>query len=57
MNHCPPGRGLCEGLDISLRDEVVFGLITCVGEGYVSGPHLLKTEYTVLLLLLGEVEG
>ena len=30
------GRGLCEGLDESLREEVVLGLITCVGEGLVS---------------------
>ena len=30
------GQGLCEGLDISLREVVVFGLITCVGVGLVS---------------------
>ena len=35
------GDGLCEGLDVSLREEVVLGLITCVGEGLVSRPHLL----------------
>ena len=29
----------------------------CVGEGFVRRPHLLKAEYTVLLLILGEVEG
>ena len=42
-----PSRGLCEGLDKSLREEVVFGLITCVGEGLVRRHHLLKVEYTV----------
>ena len=26
---------------VSLREEVVLGLITCVGEGFVSGLHLL----------------
>ena len=30
------GHGLCEGLDVSLREEVVLGLVTCVGEGLVS---------------------
>ena len=52
-----PGRGLCEGLDISLREEVVVGLITCVGEGFVIRHHLLTAECTVLQLILGEVEG
>ena len=41
-----PGRGLCEGLDISLREEVVYGLITCVGEGFVRRHHLLTAECT-----------
>ena len=35
------GEGLCEGLDISLHEVVVFGLITCVGAGFVRRPHLL----------------
>ena len=35
------GQGLCEGLDISLHEVVVFGLITCVGVGFVRRPHLL----------------
>ena len=35
------GQGLCEGLDISLHEEVVLGLITCVGVGFVRRPHLL----------------
>ena len=35
------GRGLCEGLDISLHEVAVFGLITCVGVGFVRRPHLL----------------
>ena len=51
-----PCRGLCEGLDISLREEIVVGLITCVGERLVIRHHLLIAEYTVLLLGLEEVE-
>ena len=35
------GHGLCGGLDVSLRKEVVLGLINCAVEGLVSGPHLL----------------
>ena len=38
---CCLGQGLCEGLDISLREEVVLGLTTCVGVGFVRRPHLL----------------
>ena len=30
------GHGLCEGLDVSLREKVVLGLIICVREGLVS---------------------
>ena len=30
------GQGLCEGLDKSLNEVVVLGLITCVGVGLVS---------------------
>ena len=35
------GHGLLIELDVRLCEEVVLGLITCVGEGLVSGPHLL----------------
>ena len=35
------GQGLCEGLDISLREVVVLGLITCVGVGFARRLHLL----------------
>ena len=51
-------HGLCEGLDVSLPEEVVLGLITCVGDGLVSWPHLLgEVAQGILLLNLGEVEG
>ena len=35
------GQGLCEGLDMSLHEVVVLGLITCAGVGIVRRPHLL----------------
>ena len=35
------GQGLCEGLDLSLREVAVLGLITCAGVGFVRRPHLL----------------
>ena len=35
------GQGLCEGLDISLHEVVVLGLITCAGVGIVRRLHLL----------------
>ena len=35
------GQGLCEGLDTSLHEVVVLGLLTCVGVGFVRRPHLL----------------
>ena len=35
------GQGHCEGLDISLHEVVVFGLITCGEVGLISGLHLL----------------
>ena len=35
------GQGLCEGLDISLHEIEVLGLITCVGVGFVRRHHLL----------------
>ena len=37
-------QGLCEGLDISLHEVVVFGLITCVEVGLVTRLHLLFGE-------------
>ena len=43
---------------MSLREEVVLGLITCVGEGFVSRPHLLgDSAQGDLLLNLRQVEG
>ena len=38
------GQGLCEGLDIGLREVVVLGLITCVEVGLVSRVDLLSSE-------------
>ena len=38
------GQELCKGLDISLDEVVVLGLITCVEVGFVSGVHLLFGE-------------
>ena len=35
------GQGLCDGLDISLHEVAVLGLINCVGVGLVRRPHLL----------------
>ena len=35
------GQGLCEGLDISLHEVVVLGLVTCAGVGVVRRPQLL----------------
>ena len=34
-------QGLCVGLDISLHEVVVLGLLTYVGVGFVRRPHLL----------------
>ena len=47
------GQGLCEGLDISLCEEVVVGLMTCGGEVLVFEPH----AQGYLLLHLREDEG
>ena len=38
------GQGLCFGLDISLHEIVVLGLITCEEVGVVKGVHLLSGE-------------
>ena len=35
------GQGLCEGLNRSLHEVVVIGLITCVRVGFVRRHHLL----------------
>ena len=35
------GHGLLIELDVRLCEEVVLGLMTCVGEGFVGRPHLL----------------
>ena len=35
------GQGHCEGLDLSLQEVAVLGLVTCVGVGFVRGTHLL----------------
>ena len=51
------GQGLCEGLDISLHEVVVFGLITCAGVGFVSRPHLLVGGVHSVATNLVEVEG
>ena len=50
------GQGLCEGLDISLHEVVVFGLITCAGVGFVSRPHLLVDGVHMLATVLKVVE-
>ena len=50
------GQGLCEGLDISLHEVVVLGLITCVGEGLVSRVHLLFGGVRSATTVLKEVE-
>ena len=40
------------------RDPIAFTVNSlCVGEGFVRRHHLFVAEYTVLLLILGEVEG
>ena len=44
------GQGLCKGLDISLHEVVVLGLINCGEVGLVSGVHLFQVKYAVLLL-------
>ena len=52
------GHGLLTELDVSLCEEVVFGLITCEEEVLVSRPHLLgESAQGILLLYLREDEG
>ena len=53
------GQGLCEGLDISLHEVVVLGLITCEELGFVSRVHLLSGEVrsvTTALKVVKEVQ-
>ena len=50
------GQGLCKGLDISLHEVVVLGLITCVGVGFVRRPHLLVGGVHSVTTVLVEVE-
>ena len=51
------GQGLCEGLDISLHEVVVLGLITCAGVGFVRRPHLFVGGVHSVTTILAEVEG
>ena len=50
------GQGLCEGLDISLHEVVVLGLITCEEVGFVSRVHLLSGEVRSVTTALKVVE-
>ena len=50
------GQGLCEGLDISLHEVVVSGLITCGEAGLVSRLHLLFGGVRSVTTVLKEVE-
>ena len=53
------GQGLCEGLDISLHEVVVLGLMTCEEVGVVSRVHLLSGEVrsvTTALKIVEEVQ-
>ena len=49
-------QGLCEGLDISLHEVVVLGLITCQEVGFVSRVHLLSGEVRSVTTALKVVE-
>ena len=50
------GQGLCKGLDVSLVEVVVFGLITCEEVGVVEGVHLLPDEVRSVTAALKVVE-
>ena len=50
------GQGLCEGLDISLHEVVVLGLITCEEVGVVKVVHLLSGEVRSVTTALKVVE-
>ena len=49
-------QGLCEGLDISLHEVVVLGLITCEEVGVVKGVHLLSADVRSVTAALKVVE-
>ena len=52
------GHGLLIELDVRLCEEVVLGLITCVGEGLVSRPHLLgESAQGIYYLTSGKLKG
>ena len=55
------GQGLCEGLDVSLHEVVVLGLITCGEVGLVSRSRLLfggvRSVTTVLTVVEEEQQG
>ena len=50
------GQGLCEGLDKSLHEVAVFGLITCEEVGFVGRVHLLSGEVRSVTTALKVVE-
>ena len=53
------GQGLCKGLDISLHEVVVLGLITCVELGLIIRLHLLfggERGVTTALEVVEEVQ-
>ena len=50
------GQGLCDGLDISLHEVVVLGLMTCEEVGFVSRVHLLSDEVRSVTSVLKVVE-
>ena len=50
------GQGLCEGLDTSLHEVVVLGLITCEEVGCVKRVHLLSCEVRSVTTALKVVE-
>ena len=52
------GHGLLIELDVSLCEEVVLGLITCMEEGLVSRPHLLgESAQGIYYLTSGKLKG
>ena len=50
------GQGLCVGLDVSVLEVVVFGLIPCEEVGVVNGVHLLSGEVRRVKAALKVVE-
>ena len=50
------GQGLCEGLDVSLLEVEVLGLITCAEVGFVRKVHLLSSEVRSVTTALKVVE-